>query len=76
MAGKIQIPEGGEKKIVNIAIDLILKVGVLILMIVLCYKILYPFIDILIWGAIIAIVLFAHHYHCPLFAFSSQHLAG
>ena len=58
MNEKIHFPEGGEKKVVNIAIDMILKIGVLILMIVLCYKILYPFIDILIWGVIFAIILF------------------
>lgn len=58
MAGKSNIPEKQGNNYVNIAIDLILKVGSLFLVIFLCYKILKPFIGILIWGLIIAIILF------------------
>jgi len=45
-------------KHVNIAIDLILKVGTLFLVIFLCFKILKPFLGMLLWGLIIAIILF------------------
>ncbi len=47
---------------VNIAIDLILKVGTLFLVIFLCYKILKPFLGMLLWGLIIAIILFPVFY--------------
>jgi len=50
-------PETGNKH-VNIAIDLILKVGTLFLVILLCFKILKPFLGMLLWGLIIAIILF------------------
>ena len=47
---------------IQIAIDLILKVGALFLVVFLCFKILQPFLGMLLWGLIIAIILF------PLFA--------
>ena len=47
---------------VDIAIDLIIKVGALFLVIFLCFKILKPFLGMLLWGLITAIILF------PLFA--------
>jgi len=43
---------------VNIAIDLILKVGALFLVMFLCFKILKPFLGMLLWGLVIAIILF------------------
>jgi len=46
------------KKYVSIAIDLILKVGTLFLVIYLCFRILKPFLSMLTWGLIIAIILF------------------
>ncbi len=45
-------------KYVKIAIDLILKVGALFLVVYLCFRILQPFLGILLWGLIIAIILF------------------
>ena len=58
MTEKSNLPENQDNKYVSIAIDLILKVGALFLVIVLCFKIITPFISILIWGLIIAIILF------------------
>jgi len=58
MAKKLNNPDKQGNNYVNIAIDLILKVGSLFLVIFLCLKILKPFISILIWGLIIAIILF------------------
>jgi predicted PurR-regulated permease PerM len=46
------------KQYVKIAIDLILKVGALFLVVYLCFKILQPFLGMLLWGLIIAIILF------------------
>ncbi len=43
---------------VKIAIDLILKIGSLFLVVYLCFRILQPFISILIWGLVIAVILF------------------
>lgn len=48
----------GNNRHVNIAIDLILKVGILFLVLFLCFKILKPFLGLLLWGLIIAIILF------------------
>jgi len=45
-------------KHINIAIDLILKVGALFLVVFLCFRILKPFLGMLLWGLIIAIILF------------------
>lgn len=43
---------------VNIAIDLILKIGALALVFYICLRILQPFLSMLLWGLIIAIILF------------------
>ncbi len=43
---------------VQIAIDLILKVGSLFLLVFLCVKVLHPFLSMLVWGLVIAIILF------------------
>jgi len=51
-------PDGGDKKYVRIALDLVLKIGALFLVVILCYRILEPFLGILIWGLIISIILF------------------
>ncbi|MEN8229412.1 MAG: AI-2E family transporter [Bacteroidota bacterium] len=58
MADKINLNEKQEGNYVKIAIDLILKIGLLLLVIFLCFKILNPFISILMWGLITAIILF------------------
>ena len=58
MAGKLNMNEKQNSNYVQIAIDLILKIGSLFLVIFLCFKIINPFISILIWGLIIAIILF------------------
>ncbi len=58
MDGKPVPGQGGNNNYVNTAIDLILKVGTLLLVIFLCFKILKPFLSILLWGLIIAIILF------------------
>jgi len=53
------LPENKDNnKHVNIAIDLILKVGALFLVVFLCFKILQPFLGMLLWGLIISIILF------------------
>lgn len=62
MANKLSNPETGKNNHVNTAIDLILKVGTLFLVIFLCFRILKPFLSILLWGLIIAIILFPLFY--------------
>jgi predicted PurR-regulated permease PerM len=63
MASEIKDPGKGNRNHVNVAIDLILKVGTLFLLVFLCYRILRPFLSILLWGLVIAIILF------PLFQY-------
>jgi len=58
MADKLNLSDKQDGNYVKIAIDLILKVGLLFLVIFFCFKILNPFIGILVWGLIIAIILF------------------
>jgi predicted PurR-regulated permease PerM len=58
MAAKTSPPDKENPRYVDIAIDLILKVGTLALMVFLCFRILKPFLSILLWGLIIAIIIF------------------
>lgn len=58
MSGKQIDPNAGSNKYVNIAFELIMKVGILFLVIFLCFKLLKPFLGMLIWGLIIAIIIF------------------
>ena len=58
MARGEKLPEQADRKYASIAIDLILKVGTFFLVIYLCFRILKPFLGMLIWGLIIAIILF------------------
>ena len=46
MTNKTNSTENQSKNYVNIAIDLILKVGILFLVILLCFKILKPFLNV------------------------------
>ena len=57
MPGKLN-ESNGNKTRVNIAIDLIFKVGTLLLVAYLCFRILKPFLGMLLWGLIISIILF------------------
>jgi len=58
MTNKTKGTDTQNNKHVNIAVDLILKVGALFLVIFLCFRILKPFLGMLLWGLIIAIILF------------------
>jgi predicted PurR-regulated permease PerM len=69
MATQKRTPGNGNPDYVNIAIDLILKVGILALVVYLCFRILQPFLSILLWGLITTIILF------PLFH-SIRHWVG
>ena len=57
MPGKQNAPDRNKAR-VNIAIDLIFKVGTLLLVAYLCFRILKPFLGMLLWGLIISIILF------------------
>ena len=58
MTNKTNSTDNQSNNYVNITIDLILKVGALFLVVFLCFKILKPFLGMLLWGLIIAIILF------------------
>ena len=47
-----------EKKYTGPAIDIAIRIGVIALLIVLCFQILRPFISLVIWGAILAIAFY------------------
>ncbi|MDT8400471.1 MAG: AI-2E family transporter [Bacteroidales bacterium] len=70
MSSNIDPTREEKKKIFNISLDLIFKLGGLFIVIFLCYKIAKPFINILLWSLIIAIVLF------PLLEWLTGHLKG
>jgi predicted PurR-regulated permease PerM len=57
MPDKLNEPNENKTR-VNIAIDLIFKVGTLLLVAYLCFRILKPFLGMLLWGLIISIILF------------------
>ncbi len=50
-------PGRDKKAILSTAVDLTLKIGTLLLIIFLCFRILTPFISILLWALVIAIIL-------------------
>lgn len=58
MASNTKLSRENDNNYLRIAIDLVLKVGLLLLVIYLCYRILSPFISIVVWGMIIAVILF------------------
>jgi predicted PurR-regulated permease PerM len=62
MSGNQKLTGAPDTQYVRIAIDLILKVGSLFLVVFLCIKILNPFLSMLIWGLVIAIILFPLFY--------------
>jgi len=68
MAGKPNEPDNGNRTYVNTVIDILLRVGALALVIYLCFRILKPFLGMLLWGLIIAIILF------PLFNWLNRYL--
>ena len=47
-----------ERKYTGPAIDIAIRIGVIALLIVLCFQILRPFISLVIWGAILAIAFY------------------
>ena len=47
-----------EKKYTGPAIDIAIRIGVIALLIVLCFQILRPFISLVIWGTILAIAFY------------------
>ena len=47
-----------QEPILKTAVDLTLKIGLLLLVIFFCFKILLPFVNILLWAMIIAIIIF------------------
>ncbi|MGW8317275.1 MAG: AI-2E family transporter [Bacteroidales bacterium] len=58
MSGSSIQPENHDGNYVKTAIDLILKIGSLFLVVYLCIRILNPFLSMLVWGLVIAIILF------------------
>jgi predicted PurR-regulated permease PerM len=50
-------PDPGKNNLVSTAVDLTIKIGMLLLIIFLCFKILMPFVSILLWSLIIAVIL-------------------
>ncbi len=52
-----KVPGRENKNILNIAVDLTIKIGILLLIIFLCFKILMPFVSILLWAMVISIIM-------------------
>lgn len=57
MVSEDNSPQNGKNNILNTAVDLTVKLGTLLLIIFLTFKILMPFVSILLWAMIIAIIL-------------------
>jgi len=58
MTGKGNPQKNGKNQTISLVIDILLRVGALALVIFLCFRILKPFLGMLLWGLIIAIILF------------------
>jgi len=58
MSAKPESNQKNHKAQVNLAVDLILKLGALALVVFLCIRILKPFLSMLLWGLVIAIISF------------------
>lgn len=64
-------PIGNEKKkVFDISFDLLLKLGGVFLVVFLCYKIVQPFVNILLWSLIISIIMF------PAFNLANRHFGN
>lgn len=59
-----------KKKVFDLSFDLLLKMGGLFLVVFLCFKIIQPFINVLLWSLIISIILF------PVFELANRYLVG
>ncbi|MBS0010529.1 MAG: AI-2E family transporter [Bacteroidales bacterium] len=70
MSGKTDPGKEEKKRIFNISIDLILKLGGLFIVVFLCYRIIQPFINILLWSLIIAVIMY------PLFEMINRYVRG
>ncbi|MBA7566777.1 putative transport protein YdiK [subsurface metagenome] len=51
-------PDSRNTAVLNTAVDLTIKIGTLLLIIFLCFRILLPFTNILLWAMVIAIIMF------------------
>ena len=58
MSERKNLPPESRESILKTAVDLTIKIGVLLLMIFFCFRILLPFVNILLWAMIIAIIFY------------------
>lgn len=70
MKDNIKTEGTSENNIVEIALDHILKIGAIFLVVFLCFRIVRPFLGIIIWALLIAIILY------PLLSTISPYLWG
>ncbi len=59
-----------QKTTTQIVVDLIIRIGILLILIVWCFQILAPFLNPVLWGMLIAVALY------PLFSWVSKKLRG
>lgn len=67
MEGQIK---NSEKSTIGTIVDVTIKLGVLLLLIAWCFKIVYPFVSVVLWALIIAVAIF------PLFRIMSKRLGN
>jgi len=53
-----QISQTDNKSTIQIVVDVTIKLGVLLLLLAWCFKIIYPFVSIVLWALIIAVAIF------------------
>lgn len=56
------INKGAQQEPVKLAVDLLVKLGVLLLILIWCFQIIRPFITIVVWALIIAVALLPLYY--------------
>jgi len=65
-----QTNQADKKSTIQIVVDVTIKLGVLLLLLAWCFKIIYPFVSIVLWALIIAVAIF------PLFIKMSDKLGN
>ena len=65
-----QTSQADKKSTIQLVVDVTIKLGVLLLLLAWCFKIVYPFVSIVLWALIIAVAIF------PLFKTMSNKMGN
>ena len=52
-----------EQRIMSRLLDVLIRAGLVIAMVVLCYRVFSPFMNLMVWALILAVTLYPLHQH-------------